>query len=358
VDVDDVVTIGARRRPVGVRYVTDAPEVHYFDPEDDKLVRSLGKALPTLPTIALIDASRDEKQVLVRASSDQDPGRYYVFDRTRGALNEIMLARPELEGATLSPVQSVTYTTADGTKVPAYLTLPPGSDGKNLPGIVMPHGGPAERTEWGFDWLSQFFANRGYAVLQPNFRGSTGYGEEWLLENGFRSWQTAIGDVNDAARWLAREGIAAPGRLAIVGWSYGGYAALQANVLDPGLYRAAIAIAPVTDLAKFKEEYRGFTNYGLAREYIGSGSGLAAGSPALDAGTFKAPVLLFHGELDRAVGVQQSRRMHAALRAAGKPSELVAYPDLEHDLADSTVRADLLRRSERFLAAVMGDVER
>ncbi|MEI9851159.1 MAG: alpha/beta fold hydrolase [Sphingomonas sp.] len=126
----------------------------------------------------------------------------------------------------------------------------------------MPHGGPGARDEWGFDWLAQFFAARGYAVLQPNFRGSAGYGEDWFLENGFKSWRTAIGDVNDGGRWLVGQGIAAPAKLAIVGWSYGGYAALQSAVLDPELFKAIVAIAPVTDLGALKEESRWFTTTG------------------------------------------------------------------------------------------------
>lgn len=349
VDVADVATIGPGRRAIGARYVNEATEIQYFDPAYQALARSLAKALPALPAITFVDASRDEKRILIRASSDQDPGRYYLFDRAAGSLNELLLARPELEGVPLSVVKRVTYSTADGTKVPAYLTLPPGSPGKGLPGIVMPRG-PVARDEWGFDWLAQFFAHQGYAVLQPNFRGSTGYGEEWPFENGFESWRTAIGDVNDAGRWLVREGIAADGKLAIAGWSYGGYMALQANVLDPGLFKAVVAVAPVTDLARLMEQSRPFVNFRLVKEYIGSGPHVTEGSPARNAAAFRVPVLLFHGDRDEAVGINQSRRMDAALRAAGKQSELVVYTGLEHDLADSEARADLLRRSETFLA--------
>jgi len=354
VDVVNVVTLGARQRPLAVKYVTGSSQFKYFDPADERLVKALGKALPTLPSISLLDASRDEKQLLVHASNDQDPGRYYVFDRSAGALNEILLARPQLEGVPLGVVQNVTYTTADGTKVSGYLTLPPGSNGKNLPGIVLPHGGPAARDVWGFDWLAQFFAHRGFAVLQPNFRGSASFGDDWLVKNGYQSWQTAIGDVNDAGRWLLREGIVAPGKLAILGWAYGGYAALQANVLDPDLFKAVVAIAPVTDLAKLKEESRRFTDFLIVSDSIGSGPHLIAGSPAANAANFKAPVLLFHGDRDDEVGFQQSRRMDAALRAAGKHSELVPYPGLEHDLDDSAARADLLTRSDQFLRRHLG----
>lgn len=354
VDVEGVATLGPGRRPIGARYVAEAPAIEYFEPAQEALARSLAKALPALPTITLVGASRDEKRILVLARSDQDPGRYYLFDRMAGSLSELLLARPELEGVPLAAVKSVAYSASDGTTIPAYLTLPPGSAGKDLPGIVMPHGGPAARDGWGFDWLAQFFANQGYAVLQPNFRGSGGYGDDWLMENGFKSWRTAIGDVNDAGRWLLREGIVADGRLAILGWSYGGYAALQANVLDPGLYKAVIAIAPATDLATLKDESRRFTSFRLVKDYIGSGPHITQGSPLVNAATFQAPVLMFHGDRDEAVRVQQSRRMDAALRAAGKHSELVVYAGLEHDLADSGARADMLGRSERFLAQQLG----
>lgn len=354
VDVGGVVTVGVRGRPIGVIYVDQAGQIVYFDPVYEKLARSLSKSLPTLPLIRFVDASRDEKRLLILASSDQDPGRYFVFDRAVGTLNEILLARPELEGVVLSVVKAVTYGTADGVKVPAYLTLPPGSAGKNLPGIVLPHGGPEARDEWGYDWLAQFFSQRGYAVLQPNFRGSAGYGDDWLVENGFRSWEIAIGDINDAGRWLVKEGIVAPDKLAILGWSYGGYASLQANVLNQNLFKAAVAIAPVTDLAELKEQSRGFTNRGIVTDYIGSGPHIVAGSPAANAAAFKAPVLMFHGDRDQNVGVQQSRSMDAALRKAGKRSELIEYKNLEHDLADSAARTDLLKRSDEFLRLNLG----
>ena len=210
--------------------------------------------------------------------------------------------------------------------------------------------------EGGFDWLAQFFAQRGYAVLQPNFRGSSGYGDDWLVDNGFKSWKIAIGDVNDAGRWLVKEGIVVPEKLAILGWSYGGYAALQANVLDPNLFKATVAIAPVTDFAMLKEESRGFTNRGIVTDFIGTGAHIVEGSPAANAAAFKAPVLMFHGGRDDNVGIQQSRTMDAVLRKAGKRSELIEYANLEHDLADSAARTDLLKRSDEFLRANLGPV--
>lgn len=354
VDVDSLVRIGRQNRVVGVSWATEHRNREVFDPKIKSLLASLGKALPGQPGVEVVDASVDENRLLLWAGSDVDPGRYYTFDRKTRQLNEIMLARPPLEKVTLAQVKPITYKAADGTEIPAYLTLPPGSDGKNLPAIVMPHGGPSARDEWGFDWLPQFFAARGYAVLQPNYRGSTGYGDSWYVQNGFKSWKVAIGDVNDAGRWMVSQGIAAPSKLGIVGWSYGGYAALQSAVLDPQLFKAIVAIAPVTDLGMVKTEADGFTNAMLVSKFVGSGPHIAEGSPARHADRFVAPVLLFHGDRDANVGVAQSRTMEARLKAAGKKVELTVFPKLDHQLDDSAVRTQMLDRADTFLRQAMG----
>jgi dipeptidyl aminopeptidase/acylaminoacyl peptidase len=351
VDVDGFVRIGRNRRVVGVTYTTDKSEAVYFDPALKSLAAGLSKALPNLPLIEFIDSSADESKLLLWAGSDVDPGRYYLFDNGKRQLGELMVARPELENVKLAAVRHVTFKAGDGTDIPAYLTLPPGSEGKKIAAIVMPHGGPAARDEWGFDWLPQYFAARGYAVLQPEFRGSTGYGDVWFQNNGFRSWRTAIGDVADAGRWLVAQGIADPAKLAIVGWSYGGYAALQANVVDPSLFKAAVAIAPVTDLDMMKAEWANFTVHKLVSKEIGSGPATREGSPAQNADRIVAPVLLFHGDMDRNVGVQQSKLMADRLRGAGKSVQLVVYPKLDHQLEDSAAREDMLRKADAFLRA-------
>jgi dipeptidyl aminopeptidase/acylaminoacyl peptidase len=349
VDVDGTVRIGRARRVVGATYALEKREAVYFDPALAALGKSLSKALPGLPLIRFVDSSVDESKLLLWAGSDTDSGRYYLYDKPAKQLGELMLSRPPLEGVKLATVKPVRYKAADGTEVPAYLTLPPGSSGKNVPALVMPHGGPSARDEWGFDWLAQFFANRGYAVLQPNYRGSSGYGDAWYRKNGFQSWRTAIGDVNDAGRWLVSQGIADPARLAIVGWSYGGYAALQSEVLDPGLYKAVVAVAPVTDLATLVKDSAEFTNYRLVRNFVGTGPHLREGSPAQNVGKIKVPVLLFHGDMDLNVGINQSRMMQGRLKDAGVQSELVVYDGLDHQLEDSMARADMLRRSDAFL---------
>lgn len=351
VDVDNVVRIGRGSRVIGVTFAEDKRSVVYFDPEYQKLAASLGKALPNLPNIDFLGASADNNKLLIQAVGDSDPGRYYVYDKRSKALNEIMLARPALENVTLASVKPITYPAADGTAIPAYLTLPPGKENaRGMPAVVLPHGGPSARDEWGFDWLAQFLAHEGYAVIQPNYRGSAGYGDGWNKENGFKGWQTSISDVTAAARWLTTQGIANPDKLAIVGWSYGGYAALQSGVTDPALFKGIVAIAPVTDFGMVKKEARGYTNWRNVIDQIGSGAHIEQGSPLQNVEKITAPVLMFHGDMDSNVGVEQSRKMDASLRASGKASELVVYEGLEHSLIDSNARAQMLDRIAAFLS--------
>ncbi|MGF7150863.1 dipeptidyl aminopeptidase/acylaminoacyl peptidase [Sphingomonas zeicaulis] len=354
VDVDDFIRIGRNRRVIGVSFATDRREARYFDPELEKLAKSLSKALPKLPLVRFVDSSQDETKLLLWAGSDTDPGRYYLFDRTARSLNELLLVRPALENAALSEMVPVTYPAADGTMIPGYLSLPPGGARKGLPAIVMPHGGPGARDEWGFDWLAQFLANQGYAVLQPNFRGSAGYGDQWFKDNGFKSWRTAIGDVNDGARWLEKQGIAAPGKLAVFGWSYGGYAALQSAATEPGLFKAVVAVAPVTDLQKLKEDRRNWVDFLIVSEFVGSGPHIEEGSPVRQAARIAAPVMLVHGTLDRNVSVGHARAMEARLKAAGKPVTYIEYEGLDHYLDDSVARTELLRKSAAFIGAALG----
>ncbi|HEY6619730.1 MAG TPA: S9 family peptidase [Steroidobacteraceae bacterium] len=355
VDVGGLNRIGRRHRVVGVTYSDEYSHFHFLDPDFEKLLASLAKALPGQPSLRIVDSSMDESKLLIRAGSDHDPGVYYLFDKKLRQLETFLVVRGELEGVQLANVKPIHYQAGDGTAIPGYLTLPPGVDTpKNLPAIVMPHGGPNARDYWGFDWLAQFYAARGYVVLQPNFRGSTGYGDDFFKQNGFRSWPTAIGDVLDAGKWLVAQGIANPDKLAIVGWSYGGYAALQAAVVDPSVFKAVVAIAPVTDLPELKEQHRQWSDFLVVSREIGEGPHVREGSPALNAAKIKVPVLLFHGEMDRNVPIRQSKEMSDRLGAAGVPHELVTWPDLDHQLEDSAVRADMLRKSDAFLRRVMG----
>ncbi len=352
VDVGGIVRFGEGGRVVGVHFAVDRPETVYFDTYLAGLSKKLSKALPKLPIVDFLDASTDENRLLIYAGSDSDPGRYYVFDKTTKKLNQMVASRKLLENITLSEMVPVSYQVAPDVNIPGYLTLPPGmtqDDAKNLPAIVMPHGGPSARDVWGFDWFAQFFANQGYAVLQPNYRGSYGYGDQWYIQNGFQSWRTAIGDINAGGRWLVSQGIADPDKMAIIGWSYGGYAALQSAVLEPGLFKAVGAVAPVTDFQDTINESRNFTNYHLVRNMIGSGAHITQGSPLRNVERISVPVILFHGDKDLNVSVRQSRLMEDALKDVGKPVIYHEYKGLDHNLPDNDVRTHMLASIFRFL---------
>lgn len=347
VDVDGLVRIGRAQRIIGVSYATSSREVVYFDTELKSLSEQLHKALPRSPVISVVDASRDEKRLLIFAGSDDDPGTYYVYDKQSRHLQRLMQKRPQLSDRKLATVKAVSVPVGGGAVIPAYLTLPPGSDGKHLPAVVLPHGGPSARDEWGFDWLPQFFAAQGYAVLQPNYRGSEGYGDAFRMDNAFRAWRTVIDDVVAAGRWLSAQGIADPTRIGIVGWSYGGYAALEAAAMEPDMFKAVVAIAPVTDATLLKTQRRHWSNHRMTEQFVGTLP--AEASPAQNAARIKAPVLLAHGTLDSNVGYAHSALMESRLRGAGKTVEFLSFPGLDHQLEDSAARATLLEHADALL---------
>jgi len=334
---------------VGASYAIEKREAVYFDEGLEKLAAGLAKALGGEIAINFSDSSQDESKLLIWAGSDIDPGQYFLFDRDSKQLRPLLGVRPKVENQNLATVKPITFPAADGTEIPGYLTLPKGVEPKNLPAIVIPHGGPESRDEWGFDWLAQFFVSQGFAVLQPNFRGSAGYGDDWFLENGYKSWKVAIGDVSDGGSWLIRQGIAKPESLSIVGWSYGGYAALQSAVTYPDLFKAVIAIAPVTDLALKKNSNNSDYDSVVQDDRVGSGPHIKEGSPAQNADRIKVPVMLFHGDLDQNVLINQSRMMEDKLKDAGKAVTFVEYEGLAHSLQNSAARIDMLTRSAAFL---------
>jgi dipeptidyl aminopeptidase/acylaminoacyl peptidase len=355
VDIDDVVRIGNGLKVIGYTYADESRHAEYFDPEFKALAASLSKALPNLPLVDFVDSSADGRKLLIYAGSDTDPGRYYLFDRDKKTLNEAMVERPDLQGRTLAQVKAVTVPGGDGAQIPAYLTLPPGkANAKGLPAVVLPHGGPSARDEWGFDWLPQFLAARGYAVIQPQYRGSAGYGQTWENVNGFVNWRTSMSDIAASTRWLASQGIADPKRIAIVGWSYGGYAALMEAETDPSLYKAVVAVAPVTDLELLKQDSANFISARMVEDFIGSGPHVIEGSPLRHAEKIQAPVLLAHGDMDRNVRFWHSQKMADALQDDGKQVEFLQYKGLNHQLDDSTARADLLTHIGALLDRTIG----
>lgn len=354
VDVDGVETVGRDHRVIGARYYTDRKQVVYTDPAYQQLAAGLAKVLPQLPIISIGGASTDERKLLIFAASDVDPGHYFFFDRDTHRLTELAQARPQLAHQKLAPQRSLSFPASDGTMIPAYLLMPADGAGRKLPAIVLPHGGTSERDVWGFNWIAQYFAARGYVVLQPQYRGSTGYGDDFRRGNAIKAWRTAVGDIADAGRWLIREGIGDPEKLAIFGWTWGGYAALQVNYVDPNLFKAVVAIAPPTDLRLAREANRMGRSAQFVDQLFGTVANAVEGSPIQHAASFKAPVLIFHGDQDLYVPLDYSKRMDAALRAAGKQSQLTVYPGVDNGLVDATVRADMLTQADDFIARTVG----
>ena len=287
-------TLGKFNRVVGIGYHTDRLYVHYVDEEIKALSERLEKLFPDM-IVSIIDESWDKRFYLVLVRSDQDPGTYYRLDLQESRMDEIFARRPEFANFRLAEMQPINYPARDEVEIPGYLTLPAKRGEGALPVIVMPHGGPQSRDIWDFDWLVQYMAARGYAVLQSNFRGSGGYGEDWAGDGGFQKWRQAISDINDGAAWLIEEGIADPDRICIVGWSYGGYAALLGPLEAPDLYQCAVSIAPVTDPLTLIRENRRFLNSKAWREFVGTEEEtLEHGSPLRRAAEFNVPVQLFH----------------------------------------------------------------
>ncbi len=351
VDVNGLVTFGRNRRPVGVSWTEDYDHIEFFDPELEALGKGLEAALGGDLDVSLIEDSLDGNRILLVAASDDSPESYYIYDKTTKQLILMSTTRPVLSDTVLAKVTPISYPASDGTRIPGYLTLPAGQqeNAKGLPIVVLPHGGPSARDTWGFDWLAQALAADGYAVLQPNYRGSSGFGASWLGENAFRAWQTSIDDINAGARWAISSGLADADKTAILGWSYGGYAALQAATVDPDLYKAVVAIAPVTDLGQLKDDARGFTNFRLVAAQVGNGPHIEAGSPRRRAAMIQAPVLMFHGDKDLNVDVSHARRMENALENANKAVSYTEYENLEHSLRSSKARTDMLTKIGAFL---------
>jgi len=261
-----------------------------------------------------------------------------------------------LSDHSFAPMRTVSYRSRDGLTIPAYLTLPRGRPEQGLALIVMPHGGPFARDSWGFETWVQFLASRGYAVLQPNFRGSTGYGRDYV-ERGFGQLGAGmIDDIEDGVAWLADQGVIDAARVCIMGASYGGYAALWGPIRSPQRYRCAISFAGVSDLrAIVRYDSRFFTATRYYRNWRRriegeQGADLAAISPLNHAARLRVPLLIAHGERDWNVPPSHSRNLLRALARAGIEVESVFYSDEAHGFSRPENSADFLRRVETFLA--------
>jgi dipeptidyl aminopeptidase/acylaminoacyl peptidase len=354
--VDEVVTWPNDQHVVGFSYHDDKPHIQFIDPEAAAIDRTMDEAVPgTFHEV--LDVSRDGHVLVIGSRSDTEPGVYHLLDRNKHQLLTIGQANAGLSHAALAPTKSIVVPGAGGISIHGYLTMPIGAaPDKPIAAVVLPHGGPYYRDYWGYDPMVQLMANRGYAVLQLNFRGSTGYGYDWRRA-GNQAWGTIMhDDITAGAHWLVSQGIADPARMCIVGWSYGGYAALIAAVKEPRLYRCAVSIAGVSDISQMARDDAEF--YGgrdAARDMTGTDRAqLAAQSPLLHADQIKIPVLLVHGDDDSTVRIAQSEAMAEALRQHGVQSELVVIKGGEHRLLRPQMRLTLYTKLEAFLAANLG----
>jgi len=349
VDIGGALHLGKYHRMVAASYSTNRSYLHYFDKEVEEIANAVAALFPE-QEVQIVDESWDKRFYLVYIRSDRNPGSYYRFDNATNDLARISSGHPQLDGVDLAPMKSVRYTARDGEQIPGYLTMPSSSAKGSVPAVIFPHGGPHSRDYWGYDWLAQFFAARGYAVLQSNYRGSGGFGESWSGEGGFRNWRVAIDDITDGARYLIEEGIATADRICIVGWSYGGYAALLSAVEVPDLYQCVVSIAGVTDLQMLIDNARHFVGGQAVREFVGKeGDVLAKGSPSKRAAEFTAPVLLFHGVEDINVPIEHSKKMSKALKKKKKKVDFIQYKGVEHSILRRDLRIDMLTQIGAFL---------
>jgi len=363
-DVDSYVQDDWTNGIVGARYYADKLESSYSDPKLQAIQKALEKALPG-ETVDIVSWDQAREHFIVRTESPREPSTYNLFTHTGGQFTALATEYPNLQPADLGDMKPYSYAASDGRTIHAYLTLPPGKPAKNLPTVIFPHGGPEIRDGLGFDWWAQFMASRGYAVLQPNFRGSSGYG--WnFTKASFGQWGTGKmqGDITDGVKKLIADGIADPKRICIVGAAYGGYAALAGATFTPDLYACAVSFAGLADAGSVLGNATKYTgkdseavNYWRSR--LGTSATdavyLASISPARHAGDVKVPILLIHCKNDLTVPIDQSVLEEGALKNAGKNVQFVQIDGDDHYMTIAATRIEVLKQTEAFLKAHIGN---
>ncbi|MBN2382796.1 S9 family peptidase [bacterium] len=336
------------------QYTTEKRTYHFFDPKvgrlHDRLLHKIGPY-----ELNFVSWTSDFGCVIVLASSDRVEGNYYLYDSRTDSLELLNQATPWLKEENMAPMQPISYTARDGLTIHGYLTLPLHSAREKVPLIVHPHAGPQWRNSWGFDARTQFFANRGYAVLQVNFRGSTGYGKSFLRA-GFKQWGLKMqNDITDGVLWLIKQGLVDENRIAIFGWSFGGYAALAGAAFTPDLYKCCLDLWGITNYFTF---YNGFPKYWqtyLAQIHerwgdpIKDEEQLRATSPVFHVAQIKIPVFIAQSSNDTRVKMSQSEQLVDELKKHNKEYEYYLIEGEGHAFTDEKKMIALMKRIEAFL---------
>jgi acetyl esterase/lipase len=356
----DLVEDPANHRVIGTKQLGTGVDYRFFDSTDQAAWNTIATTFPH-ENVELASWSSDRRRLIVKVDGARDGSIYRLIDLNAHSSSLLGPVYRDVGPTDIAEVKPIVYKAADGTQIPAFLTLPVGRDPKNLPLVVLPHGGPAARDMPGFDWWSQALAAQGYVVLQPQFRGSDGFGWDQLAA-GFGQWGRKMQtDLSDGVRFLASQGTIDPKRVCIVGASYGGYAALAGATLDRGIYRCAVSVAGVSDprgflrwradqddmpedrTLRFWDRFMGVANSDDPK--------LAEISPLAHAGDADAPILLIHGEDDTVVPIDQSNDMERALRRAGKSVAYVRLDGEDHWLSKAETRTRMLTETVAFLKA-------
>ncbi|HEY2068198.1 MAG TPA: S9 family peptidase [Rhizomicrobium sp.] len=350
-------------RMIGGAIFADREEDRYLDPRRAKLQRGLDAALPS-QTVRIVSVDKAGTNVIVSSEDPQNPRTYWLYNSQTHEMKALAQQYPTLQPSDLGEMKVYRYKAADGLEITSYLTLPPGkSSAKNLPLVVLPHGGPEARDALGFDWMAQFLASRGYAVLQPNFRGSAGYGKKFV-DAGNGQWGLKMqSDISDGVRKAIADGIADPKRVCIVGASYGGYASLAGATFTPELYACAVSIAGISSVPNIVgqtiwEEGAESSGADYWKQRIGDISSneqaLLDVSPASHAANVRAPILLIHDDKDTTVKIDQSILENSALKKAGKDVQFITIDGDDHYLNLASTRIRVLKEIETFLDAHIG----
>ena len=356
-----------RKKVLGVRLTTDAEANVWFDPAMQAIQDAVNKALPATVNLLSVAADPAAPRVLVESYSDRHPRTFSLFNVKTGKLELSAAPYPLIQPAAMGRQEPIKYTARDGLVIPGLLTLPPGARRKDLPMVMLVHGGPWVRgASWGWTPESQFLASRGYAVLEVEFRGSTGFGASHF-EAGFKQWGLAMqNDIADGTRWAIGQGIADPKRICIAGASYGGYATLMGLANDPDLYRCGVAWAGVTDLdlmftgtwwdkSDVTENQRKFSMPYMMGDPVEDAAQLRTTSPLRQAARITQPVMLAYGRNDRRVPIVHGRKMQTVLGRTNKQVEWIDYSGEGHGWSQAKNRIDFWQRVESFLYRNIGN---